>query len=66
MAASMFRPSAWAQSWLRDSLTPTQTLARDPIMGMQDKLWVLRQRAGVKRSTAAVWSAEHHAKLGQR
>lgn len=66
MDAALFQPSAYARSWLQDSQASPELLARDPVMTMRDKLWVLRQRADAQKQTAsAVWSAEHHARLEQ-
>jgi len=66
METSMFEPSAWARSWVQDAHASAELLARDPIMTMRDKLWVMRQLAGAQQDAAdAVWSAEHHARREQ-
>lgn len=56
-----FQPSAWARSLLEDSEASAELIARDPILTISDKLWVMRQRGGGPPDTsAAVWSAEQH------
>lgn len=56
-----FQPSAWARSWLEDTEATPELIARDPILTIRDKLWVMRQRGGGTPDTsAAVWSADQH------
>jgi hypothetical protein len=49
MLQPAFQPSARARSWVDDRDVPDHLVARDPLLTLADKQWVLRHRLDAPR-----------------